>query len=137
MVENWNASPLNSNLGTKFIINKARAVTGFFMPQEWHPHVCCWMGWPCLLKHGEKGCMVKLAYAEIAQAINQFEPVKMTARPEDAEEALKMCGTQIEIVLPMTTWTRDSGPTFIIDRKGKLTGIDWEFNLVGCRLSGL
>ena len=75
----------------------------------------------------------KLAYAEIAQAINQFEPVKITARPEDAEEAHKMCGTQIEIVpLPMDdSWTRDSGPTFIIDRKGKLAGIDWEFNQWG------
>ena len=104
------------------------------MPAEWHPHDCCWMGWPCRIKTwGERMYEAKLAYAEIAQAINQFEPVKMTARPEDAEEARKMCGTQIEIVpLPMDdSWTRDSGPTFIIDRKGKLAGIDWEFNQWG------
>ena len=107
---------------------------GFFMPAEWHPHDCCWMGWPCRIKTwGERMYEAKLAYAEIAKAINQFEPVKMTARPEDAEEARKMCGTQIEIVpLPMDdSWTRDSGPTFIIDRKGKLAGIDWEFNQWG------
>ena len=104
------------------------------MPAEWHPHDCCWMGWPCRIKTwGERMYEAKLAYAEIAQAINQFEPVKMTARPEDAEEARKMCGTQIEIVpLPMDdSWTRDSGPTFIIARKGKLAGIDWEFNQWG------
>ena len=70
---------------------------GFFMPAEWHPHDCCWMGWPCRIKTwGERMYEAKLAYAEIAQAIKQFEPVKMTARPEDAEEARKMCGTQIE-----------------------------------------
>ena len=57
----------------------------------------------------------------------------MTARPEDAEEARKCAGLNIEIVsLPMDdSWTRDSGPTFIIDRKGKLAGIDWEFNQWG------
>ena len=36
------------------------------------------------------------------------------------------------VPLPMDdSWTRDSGPTFIIDRKGKLAGIDWEFNQWG------
>ena len=52
------------------------------MPAEWHPHDCCWMGWPCRIKTwGERMYEAKLAYAEIAQAINQFEPVKMSARP--------------------------------------------------------
>jgi agmatine deiminase len=75
----------------------------------------------------------KQAYVEVAHAINQFEPVKMTCHPEDAEEAQMMCGPKIEIIsLPIDdSWTRDSGPTFVIDRKGRIAGIDWEFNQWG------
>ena len=75
----------------------------------------------------------KQSYVQIARSIREFEPVVMTARPEDAEEAQTMCGTGIEIMpLPMDdSWTRDSGPTFVIDHRGKLAGIDWEFNQWG------
>ena len=75
----------------------------------------------------------KKAYARVAKAIREFEPVTMTARPEDVEEAREQCGPDIEIMpLPMDdSWTRDSGPTFVIDRKGELAGIDWKFNQWG------
>ena len=75
----------------------------------------------------------KKSYAKVAKAIRGFEPVTMTARPEDVEEARNQCGPDIKIMhLPMDdSWTRDSGPTFVIDRKGWLAGIDWEFNQWG------
>ena len=100
---------------------------GFFMPAEWFPHSRCWMGWPCQIKTwGVRMAEAKVAYARVAKAIREFEPVTMTARPEDVEEAREQCGPDIEIMsLPMDdSWTRDSGPTFVIDRKGKLAGID-------------
>jgi len=107
---------------------------GFFMPAEWHPHQCCWMGWPCRTNTwGDRMEQAKQSYAEVAQTINQFEQVKMACTPASVVEAKKMCGPDVKIIpLPMDdSWTRDSGPTFIIDRKGKIAGIDWEFNQWG------
>ncbi len=107
---------------------------GFFMPAEWHRHTRCWMGWPCREKTwGEHMEMAKQAYVEVAHAIRQFEPVVMTSRPEDEQETRAMCGEEIEIVtLPMDdSWTRDSGPTIVIDHRGNIAGIDWEFNQWG------
>ena len=81
----------------------------------------------------------KESYANVAKAIREFEPVTMTARPEDVEEARKQCGSEIEIMpFPMDdSWTRDSGPTFIIDRKGELGGINWKFNQWGADYSDI
>ncbi len=107
---------------------------GYRMPAEWHPHTRCFMGWPCRIKTwGEGMATAKLAYAQVAKAIRQFEPVVMTARPEDAEEARSMCGKTIEVLeIPMNdSWSRDSGPTFVINHKNNVAGIDWEFNQWG------
>ncbi|MEE2717465.1 MAG: agmatine deiminase family protein [SAR324 cluster bacterium] len=107
---------------------------GYHMPAEWHPHTRCFMGWPCRVKTwGEGMAAAKAAYVEVAKAIGQFEPVVMTARPEDAKEARSMCGKTIEVLeIPMDdSWTRDSGPTFVIGHKGNVAGIDWEFNQWG------
>lgn len=107
---------------------------GFFMPAEWHPHQCCWMGWPCRINTwGNRMEQAKESYAEVAQTINQFELVKMTCTPDDVDEAKKMCGPDVKIIpLAMDdSWTRDSGPTFVIDHKGNIAGIDWEFNQWG------
>ncbi len=75
----------------------------------------------------------KRAYAQVAKATAAFEPVVMVARPQDADEAREQCGSTVEVLaIPIDdSWTRDSGPTFVIDRKSNLAGIDWEFNQWG------
>ena len=73
------------------------------------------------------------AYAEVAQAIAQFEPVTMIARPDLTAEASLHCGQGIS-VLPLDyddSWTRDTGPSFVVDQQGQLAGIDWRFNGYG------
>ncbi len=107
---------------------------GFFMPAEWSRHTRCFMGWPCREKTwGEGMPAAKRAYAQVAQAIASFEPTVMVARPQDAEEARQLCGAGVEVLaIPIDdSWTRDSGPTFVVDRKGSVAGIDWEFNQWG------
>lgn len=107
---------------------------GYHMPAEWHPHTCCFMGWPCRLKTwGEGMAAAKVAYAKVAKAIRKFEPVVMVARPEDAKAARSKCGKQIEVLeIPIDdSWSRDSGPTFVINHKSNIAGIDWEFNQWG------
>jgi agmatine deiminase len=70
------------------------------------------------------------AYAEVAQAIARFEPVTMICRPDHLAQASLLCGPGIA-VLPMQhddSWTRDTGPTFLVDAQGDLAGVTWRFN---------
>ena len=57
---------------------------GFVMPAEWAPHARCWMAWPCREEAFGDGLeAARRAYAEVAQAISQFEPVTMMLPPAD------------------------------------------------------
>jgi agmatine deiminase len=94
------------------------------------------MAWPCRTElWGERLAAARKAYAEIAKAIVQYEPVTMIARPELAAEASLHCGQGIS-VLPLEhndAWTRDTAPTFVLDRTGALAGVDWRYNGYGER----
>jgi agmatine deiminase len=104
------------------------------MPAEWARHDRCWMAWPCRPElWGERMAAAHQAYAEIAQAIAEFEPVTMIARPDLTAEASLHCGQGIS-VLPLDyddSWIRDTGPTFVRDPQGQLAGVDWRFNGYG------
>jgi len=105
----------------------------FRMPPEWEPHARCWMAWPC---HGETFVdlpRARLAYAAVARAIGRFEPVTMIANAEHVDDVRVRCGDSLEIV-PLEiedSWVRDTGPTYLIDRRGGLAGVDWQFNNYG------
>ena len=107
---------------------------GFAMPPEWARHDRCWMAWPCRAElWGERLAAAQQACAEIARTIAEFEPVTMIARPELTAEASLRCGQGIS-VLPLEhddCWTRDTLPTFVVDPRGQLAGIDWRFNFYG------
>jgi agmatine deiminase len=107
---------------------------GFHMPAEWAPHGRCWMAWPCREQlWGEGLDAARDAYAEVAKAIAEFEPVTMIANPENVAEASLRCGSGVACV-PMAhddSWMRDTGPTFLIDGEGRVAGVDWGFNAWG------
>jgi agmatine deiminase len=94
------------------------------------------MAWPCRTElWGERMAAARKAYAEVAKTIVQYEPVTMIARPEFAAEASLHCGQGIS-VLPLEhddSWTRDTAPTFVLDRAGALAGVDWRYNGYGER----
>ena len=110
------------------------AERGYFMPAEWRPHDRCWMAWPCRVElWGEHLEAAREAYAEVARAIADFEPVTMIANPENVAEVSLQCGPGIAC-LPMPhddSWIRDNGPSFVIDGQGGIAGIDWRFNAWG------
>ncbi len=113
----------------------------YYMPAEWYPHKCCWMQWPYNNPNHdgydavpswshfdfEKG---RLAWANVANSIINFEQVKMIVHPDEMREAKKLLDSKIEIIeLKIDDcWARDSGATFLLNDKNKLGGIDWEFN---------
>lgn len=104
---------------------------GFAMAPDWAPHARCWMAWPCReASWGGQLEEARRAFAEVAQAIARFEPVTMIARPELVAMASLYCGPGIT-VLPLAhddSWTRDTGPTFLLGRDGGLGGVAWRFN---------
>jgi agmatine deiminase len=108
---------------------------GFFMPPEWHPHASCWMAWPSHIQTWEKVGLerAKRAYARVAQAIAEFEPVTVLINPGDEEQAAKLCGSSITLMtLPINdSWTRDTGPTFLLNKNKELAGVDWIHNAWG------
>ncbi|MCG8598423.1 MAG: agmatine deiminase family protein [Kiloniellales bacterium] len=107
---------------------------GFFMPPEWAPHVRCWMAWPCReALWGDRLPAAREACAEVAKEISRFEPVTMVANPQDVAEVSLSCGPGVSCLSLShdDSWTRDSGPTFVVDRKGGVAGIDWIFNAWG------
>jgi len=107
---------------------------GFHMPAEWAPHERCWMGWPCRASLWGAGLeAARDAYAAVARAIAGFEPVTMLANEGELEEARSRCGEAVTCqALPLDdSWLRDTGPTFVVDGRGGLAGVDWRFNAWG------
>jgi agmatine deiminase len=109
--------------------------SGFFMPAEWYPHERCWMAWPCHLQTWSKIGLDKarIAYAQVAHAIAQYEPVTMLVHPNDEAQARKLCRPEITIqLLPLNdSWTRDIGPTFLLNKEKHLAGVNWIHNAWG------
>ena len=104
------------------------------MPPEWAPQARCWMAWPCREDlWGDRLSAVRQAYAEVAKEISRFEPVTMIANPQDVAEVSLSCGPGVSCLSLAhdDSWTRDSGPTFVVDGKSGVAGIDWVFNAWG------
>lgn len=112
------------------------AALGYRMPGEWTPHRRCWMAWPCREATWPNGLdAARNAYAEVARAIAEFEPVSMVCNPADVAEASLAGGAGVEVLSwPINdSWLRDSGPSFLVsDRQdGGLAAVDWGFNGYG------
>jgi len=57
----------------------------------------------------------------------------MVANPEDVQDARVRCGEGVELLALGIddSWVRDTGPTYVLDRRGALVGVDWPFNNYG------
>ena len=114
---------------------------GYFMPAEWAPHSQTWMVWPQRPDNWrEQGVPAQAAFAAVARAIARFEPVTVCASAEQYLAARAALDDPRIRVVEMSTddaWVRDTGPTFVVDGKGGLRGVDWTFNAWGGLDGGL
>ena len=106
------------------------------MPAEWDKHSRTYISWPVQssMCYPEDFDAVCLGYAEIIQAIAEFEPVTVIANPTDAEKlSLIFPNDEIEFLTidHNDAWLRDNGPTFLIQDTGGLAGVNWRFNAWG------
>lgn len=111
------------------------------MPAETAPHERTWMAFPVAgptageTTAEQEACCT--AWAAVALAVAEFEPVTLLVDPSERGRARSLLGTDVELVeAPIDEfWLRDSGPTFVLDpeRPGVLGAVDWTFNGWGDR----
>ncbi len=104
---------------------------GWSAPGDEVPHERTWMAWPARRDiWGSSLPGVRSDVATVARAIAAFEPVAMIARPDQARDAARACGTGVEIVKLVNDdlWMRDMGPVFLVNGRGGLAGLDLNFN---------
>ncbi len=109
----------------------------YSMPPEWATHTRTFLSWPVQssMVYPDDYEAVCQGYAEIAKAIAEFEPVTIIVNPEDAEYVGSFFADSPQIErLPIPhndAWFRDNGPTFVVDDKGVIAGVNWRFNAWG------
>lgn len=114
---------------------------GFHMPAEWAPHSQTWMVWPERPDNWRLGGKpVQAAHVALAKAIARFEPVTVAvsaAQYANARARLDAPNIRVVEISNDDAWVRDTGPTFVIDGKGQVRGVDWAFNAWGGFNGGL
>jgi agmatine deiminase len=116
------------------------AADGFHMPAEYAPHAGCWLLWPERPDNWREAARpAQRAFAQVAQAIAQFEPVTVGASRAHFTSARALLAPDIRVVEMAhdDAWMRDVGPTCVVNRRGEVRGVDWQFNAWGGLAGGL
>lgn len=113
---------------------------GFRMPGEFEPQAQVWMLWPERPDNWRLGAKpAQRAFTAVATAIAQFTPVTMGVAAAQFRNARHLLPPQIRVVELSynDSWMRDCGPTFVVNDRGAVRLIDWEFNAWGGLTGGL
>ncbi len=121
-------------------IKSTPAADGFRMPGEFEPHEGCWMIWPERTDNWRMGAKpAEKAFVAVAEAISRFEAVTMCVSAKQFANARNRLPERIRVVEMSNndSWMRDVGPTFVVNGKGGLRVVDWDFNAWGGLDGGL
>ncbi|AGM29072.1 agmatine deiminase family protein [Mycobacteroides abscessus] len=111
----------------------------WLMPPETDAQERIWMAFPpqgaSVFEDAESAHEARTAWAAVAHAIIDFEPVSMIVDPADRAVAPKYLSREIDVVeAPLDdAWMRDIGPTFVRGTDGRVAAVDWVFNGWGAR----
>lgn len=111
---------------------------GYRMPAEWEPHEATWLAWP----HNPEDWPGKFAaipwlYAEIVRLLAARERVHLIVEDAATERRVKSMLSRAGANLDRVNfhrwptdrgWTRDSGPIFVRNAKGRVALTNWRFN---------
>lgn len=104
------------------------------MPPEWAAHERTWMAWPTagytLGDDPAEHRAARGAWAAVANAIVDFEPVSMLCNKQDFAVAREFLDQRVELVAAKLddAWARDIGPTFVKAASGEVAAVRWIFN---------
>ncbi len=113
---------------------------GFRMPAEFEPQKQIWMLWPERQDNWRNGAKpAQKAFADVAKAIAEFEPVTVGVSKEQYANARNILPREVRVVEMASNdaWIRDCGPTFLTNDKGEVRAVDWAFNAWGGLYDGL
>ena len=85
------------------------------------------MAWPAREETwGEEREMARQAYADIAAAIAQFEPVSIVAKPRNVAEVSIATGENVSTfsLAQDDSALGHNGPMFVVDRAHAVAGVD-------------
>jgi len=122
------------------LLQTTPAADGFRMPGEFEPHCGCWMIWPERPSNWRLGAKpAQAAFAAVATAIATSERVTVAASRAQFVNARAMLPDAVRVVEMSSNdaWMRDVGPTFVVDDRGAVRGVDWIFNAWGGLNGGL
>lgn len=122
------------------VLNSEPRQDGFFMPAEFSEHYGCILIFPERSDSWSYGgYAARKAFCEVCEAISQSEKVTVCASEKQYENARGMLSPRIRVVEMSNNdaWARDYAPTFVVDGKGGIRGINWSFNAWGGLYDGL
>ena len=75
----------------------------------------------------------------MATAISRFEPVTVGVNHDQYENAVNLLPASVRVIELSSNdaWMRDCGPTFVVNDKGDVRLVDWDFNAWGGLYDGL
>jgi agmatine deiminase len=115
-------------------LNSTPYADGFRLPGEFEPHAGTWMTWPERPDvWREDARPAQKDFASVAQAIAEFEPVTVCASREQWQTARRVLPGSVRVVEMSSNdaWMRDYAPSFVVDDRGMVRGVDWIFNGYG------
>jgi agmatine deiminase len=121
-------------------LTRTPAADGYWMPAEFERHAGAWMLWPERTDNWRDGARpAQQAFAAVAAAIAQFEPVTIGVSAAQYEFARALLAPVVRLVELSSndSWMRDVGPTFVVNAAGKRRAVDWQFNAWGGLNGGL
>src|ERR1700722_1112832 len=121
-------------------LERTPAADGFHMPAEFAPHAGCWLLWPERPDNWRDAARpAQAAFAQVARAIAQFEPVSVGVSKGHFTAARAALDDAVRVVEMAhdDAWMRDVGPTCVLNRRGEVRGVDWHFNAWGGLEGGL
>lgn len=126
----------------EYIKNKFPTDDGFYMPAEFSKHSATVMIWP--ERPGSWCYEAKFAekvFAKIIGKIAEFEKVFVLASDKKFPHA-KAClenvrNAEVLNINSDDAWARDTAPTFVVNGKGDIRAVDWQFNAWGGEYDGL
>jgi agmatine deiminase len=113
---------------------------GYRMPGEFEPHAGCWMLWPERPDNWRLGAKpAQQAFTTLASAIAASEPVTVGVSAQQFANARRLLPAAVRVVELSSNdaWMRDVGPTFVVNDRGGVRGVDWQFNAWGGLDGGL
>ncbi|WP_440895760.1 agmatine deiminase [Amphibacillus sp. Q70] len=113
---------------------------GFRMPAEYEEHECSWIIWPerqDTWRFGGKPA--QKVFVDVVKKMMPYETIRVICSAEQYENCRARIPEEVQVIEMSTddSWAQDKGPFYVINDKGEIRGVNWDFNAYGGLDEGL